>query len=634
MRKNFVVWLLCLGCIVSVLNANEGSRNTQSIGSANEAAQLSLLWMNYFNFVVTKILTYNDKLVLELEYNKLDDNLNFDTISDDRCFNMIKKMLAILKEMRFNEKEREYVLEDYEEFCDSLVLKSLTGAVWSEMEEWLEGTGLTEMKEYKVCAQILNSKICRHILDIVTNEKGRQVINKVGQQIPSLGPYTAVAMVCSMAMEEEKNCKREADLRKKVKIRELDKEKINELYQIRESMLEYIFDVLKTHNLPDRYRISKGNYQELLEYVQMDAKESYKLLNSEKCRQTFEKLPVYWFYLGKAAYEYGDQKTALYAYDRYEQENRRIFRNDETELNVCLGRALALLNVGKHEEDVFNQLEKVRKGAEIKNWRQRYVAASLFFAIGKYDEAKDLLMQNIAYLGEQLKKSKLSKYRDLLGTPNLTVDVFPDTSNLAIQRMLLALCLEKSRKQNEFIKELDSAEKELCISAAEMCCHWGALKNEQIFERLKVYMQGVEGSLKQGRVFSEAELQIPFIWFYAGKPDFNIEFIGADGSLALVKDHKISLNKEKAKIMLTFKLDRKLPFAQVKHAKVVVKHPLCNVQLLFSVAPLPGAKSWNIRKSTRLALVGALPEVKEWYNIPPRAFKLESCEFMEQQYKF
>lgn len=604
MRKNFVVWLLCLGCIVSVLlgcivfifNANK----RPSIGSSNEMAQSSLLWMNYFNFVITKILDCNDQFVLEMEYNKLEDNLNFDTLPDKKCLEMVNEVLTTLKEMRFNAAERKLVQEEYEEYCNNLLLT------------WLKNRTITKGK------QIVDDVIPSHWKSSVDPEivkygkvalKGWVVMNALYSPLKFVTIATYYTIV-----ETEEYYKRKADFRRKVKVCALDRKKIEKLHQLRAKMLDYTFDVLKKHKLLDRYRISKGDYQNLLKYVQMETKDSYEVLNSEKCRRTFEKLPVYWFYLGKAAYGCGDLETALYAYDKYEQENLCIFRNDETELNVCLGKALTLLDVGKHEKDVFDQLEKIRKKSEIKNWRQRYVAASLFFAIGKYDEAEDLLTQNIIYLRE-LEKKKLTKYRDLLGTPNLTVDVFPDTSNLAIQRMLLALCLEKSGKQNEFIKELDTAEKELYISAAEMCCHWGALKNEQIFERLKVYMQGVGGSLKQGRVFSEAELQIPFIWFYAGKPDFNIELIGDDGSLAFVKNHKIRLNKEKTKIMLTFKLGRKLSFAQVKHAKVVVTHPFCSVQLLFSVAPLSEAKSW-------------------YRNVPPRAFKLESCEFIGQRYKF
>ncbi len=97
MKKIIVLILLIIGCL---------SASTET-SVDNEKARNAAMTLNYLHGSLNKIVLYNDKIVLEEEYNNIINNLNLTVIEDPELVHVITYLMDTLTQFRLSEMDRE-----------------------------------------------------------------------------------------------------------------------------------------------------------------------------------------------------------------------------------------------------------------------------------------------------------------------------------------------------------------------------------------------------------------------------------------------------------------------------------------------------------------------------------------------
>ena len=79
-----------------------------------EQAQLQVLQsLNLIAVSLTHIMTYNDKVVLDQEYNTIINNLNLSNIPDADIITLLQELMDLLTSSKIRDHDREYILTPF-----------------------------------------------------------------------------------------------------------------------------------------------------------------------------------------------------------------------------------------------------------------------------------------------------------------------------------------------------------------------------------------------------------------------------------------------------------------------------------------------------------------------------------------
>lgn len=351
-------------------------RKTQDKASDRDRV---LQYINHINWVVYKINSYNDPIVLEEEYKGLDPNsLRFDSIDDQETISIIKQILDLLVQMRINEKEREFIEQDREDEMANLLAESLP-----------------------------NPSSCL-----------------------SANPWVAATKVAGAVFQSYQNYERG---KKKVMKKferanwELEKNQLFKLNDLNKNLLENQWKLVKRYGIDDRKRVVEEDFKELMTKLKdtNDRRRYGYLVEHEK---TFEKLPLYWYYRASAANQIGDFQGAVDAADQYQRIHLQILRKDKFAALVAILKIDSMIKMKKlvtndvkislDEKEVAKQLDIIEDNVGLDDWNMLYFAACMRSSVCKDDEkAQRKLADLVAHL-EFKSESRLTEWRGLLGSRN------------------------------------------------------------------------------------------------------------------------------------------------------------------------------------------------------------------------
>lgn len=338
-----------------------------------------LQYINHINWVVYKINSYNDPIVLEEEYRGLDPNsLRFDSIDDPETINIIKQILDLLVQMRINEKEREFIEQDREDEMANLLAESLPNpASCISVNPWVAAT--------KVAGAVFQS--------YQNYERGKKKV---------------------MKKFERANW-------------ELEKNQLFKLNDLNKNLLENQWKLVKRYGIDDRKRVVEEDFKELMTKLK-DTNEQRKYGYLVEHEMTFEKLPLYWYYRASAANKIGDFQGAIAAADRYQRIHLQILRKDKFAALVAILKIDSMIKIKKlvtndikiqlDENEVARQLDIIEGNVGLNDWNMLYFAACMRSSVCNDDErAQRKLADLVAHL-EFKSESRLAEWRGLLGSRN------------------------------------------------------------------------------------------------------------------------------------------------------------------------------------------------------------------------
>ena len=228
----------------------------------DDSSMRSMVAMNYCSYSLSVIQHYRNRVLLDNQYDEIINNINLKNIPDNETINVIQQVLDGLTAFRLNEMEKDLLRQDALEKKQIAMFNTLKMGSQTVLAI---GTG---------GATLLNPSSSGNIMSLA------------GQVFDTVESYNNVLAADSRAKEGEYNIARE------------ELQKINELSK---SFLEKYWNLLRSSDLSDSYRVTQKDLDLLLE----TASESVMIARYQRLRLNESRLqfiPEYWSYRGSAAF--------------------------------------------------------------------------------------------------------------------------------------------------------------------------------------------------------------------------------------------------------------------------------------------------------------------------------------------
>lgn len=319
--------------------------------------------LNLCTVSISQIISYNDLIVMEQEYEAILNNLNLENFpKDEALLKILKQILDVVAFFRIQAEEKKLQEEEYK--------KKVKDAVWSAMPN------------------------------------PSMII--AGGSAGWVGLAITTAMAVGTGYMNYRKTRASIDSDKRRQDWELQKAAMEQFDGLRRELFDTSWRLAETYNFDDRYRLTArqiDQYNSILE--DSDALRRYERL--EYVKDNFIAYPPFWYYLGHAAAEvcansnaYGEafiseyRKKALYAYQQFldsvnDETHNNLLREDHT-CAACALETFALVAGDKsfpHSEKV-KLLQKAAKNAG-NAFDTLQLCVTGYLSIGETDSAMTLM---------------------------------------------------------------------------------------------------------------------------------------------------------------------------------------------------------------------------------------------------
>ncbi len=302
--------------------------------------------LNLIAVSLTHIMTYNDKVVLDQEYNTIINNLNLKNIPDADIITLLQELMDLLISSKIQDHERDYLLTRFD--------KNVQTELKNRMRSRIFDTDLV-LNPY---AGILKSVLYT----------GSFYFNYRSQ-------------MDSYAKEKEEG---------KWAIEAKTMQGLNSFYK---KLLKYSWELMRRYDLPDEWRLNEkqlSDYTDILK--EPDLERRYRKL--ERIEISFKKFPPYWYYRGQAAQEIGNNEEAIDCFNQFQQINQRILRKDPYAASVAMCKTM-LKREQSNPGMLKSDLDLILANSDDADWGNILFAALQYGRMGDPDAAGKLILRNL-----------------------------------------------------------------------------------------------------------------------------------------------------------------------------------------------------------------------------------------------
>ncbi|MEA3316268.1 MAG: hypothetical protein U9Q30_10450 [Campylobacterota bacterium] len=298
--------------------------------------------LNHMHASLNKIVLYNDKIVLEEEYNNIINNLNLTVIKDSEIVNVITYLMDTLTSFKLTEMEKEQFQREYQEKLDNAISGALMGLSVS-------GTTPQQMA-----------------LSLVMSAGSAYMTYKEGQ----------------------KSAKKGFDKNKWG----LKKDTISELNEIRKDFLLTYWKIMKRYNMPDKWRITEKQFTRFITILKgNDINKKYRQLL--RMKEEMSLFPTYWYELSLVLHKLNKKDDELKAISEYEILNDKLLRHNSY-YSLMLANKTSYYNYKTESEKIINILNKIYDIDPLNAERKLFIAMK-YQQMGYTKKAEKLLNENI-----------------------------------------------------------------------------------------------------------------------------------------------------------------------------------------------------------------------------------------------
>ena len=391
-------------CLLMLIFVALGCFSQQRDGiSEDEKIQFAML-MNQVQYTTSSIILNRDRELLDQEFDFIINQIDKSKLYDYTIKNSYTDLLETLKDLKLNENEKRFVMEQ------------------NEREKKQAYT-----KAFSSFGSIFNAGFSPISL------------------ITSLA-YTGISAGLNIM-----SAKNEADNKLREQLFKIEQKELEKIDRSRIDLFSAYTDVITSYNIPVKYEISETEMKDLIKQLaekQGNCKELIRILEGKKAK--FELFPVFWFQLG-AQYQLDENyDKALECYDKFESLKRKYSYLRTDPYYICVAKNK--IEVLKKREFQKNQLLIVKylkiieenlipeNGAE-----NRVFLASNYFELGQNEKAKELLRLNIArneYYAISADMLALIEYEECKGLNSLNPALLLELSSID--------CVLKPSEENSF----------------------------------------------------------------------------------------------------------------------------------------------------------------------------------------
>ncbi|NOR55180.1 MAG: hypothetical protein GQ531_03130 [Sulfurovum sp.] len=305
-------------------------------------ARNAVMALNHMHASLNKIVIYNDKIILEDEYNNIINNLNLTVIKDREIVDVITSIMDTLTAFRLSEMDKEQFQKEYEHQLDN----SLTDA--------LSGISVSGLNPIQMASSLVIS---------------------VGSSYMS---YQSQQSNLKMGLDK-KNWK-------------LKKDEISELNDIRKDFLLTYWQIMKKYHMPDKWRITERQFTRFVNILKDtdNNKKQRQLLRMEKEMSVF---PTYWYELSIVGHHNKDKKVELYAMRKYEELDDELLRHN-SQYSLMLANKITYYDFKNEKSKITELLVKIAE-VDALNPERKLFSAMQYQLIGDSKKSERLLNENI-----------------------------------------------------------------------------------------------------------------------------------------------------------------------------------------------------------------------------------------------
>ena len=336
----------------------------QSVISAEEYDPLhTMSALNMAAVSINRILSTQDRIVLDQEYTSIMNNLNLGNIRPDSdIMELYRKIMDVISQKRLRAEEAELLQANYDVKMKSDLSKALTSA---------------------------GSAVMKAGIDIVSKNV-RGLIRDI-----ALG-------VKSVYIMYQGNPELRAGMNKKSwELKAADLEDMNELQK---QLLTSSWNLLNQYKLPDSARLVENVIKEFYQAVSV-ADSSRRLRMLRELEGNCGAYPPYWYYRAKAARESGKPEEGRKCLDKFAEVWRPVLRQDSFMLEVCKFRLHDLLTDGKAidevREEALKYLDLAKAHTPRSDWADNLFIGTMYFALGEKEKGLSCVRINEDFAGEK-----------------------------------------------------------------------------------------------------------------------------------------------------------------------------------------------------------------------------------------
>ena len=312
--------------------------------------QHTMLALNMAIVSIHRIVSTQDRVILDQEYNTIINKLALGNIESD-----------------------------YE----------MTG-LFSELMNFITGKGLRQ-EEAKRFQERYNRREQRQIVDALSG------IRAYGGNLWSwLGSLAASCVSSYFSYQSSK-----AELLEGLndELWQLKKEEIEECNELQVRLLNSSWNLLRQYKLPDEYRLTQESLNGYYKAVnEADPAKRLRMLRARNVERNFQVYPPYWYYRAKAAQESGDDSEALKCWDKFAEVWRPVLRNDPYRLEEAKYRVQRLAaNSEAKREEIRRLLGVIQDNTTAGDWSNNLFAGVAYFLLGDKDEGIACVEVNVDF---------------------------------------------------------------------------------------------------------------------------------------------------------------------------------------------------------------------------------------------
>ena len=179
----------------------------------------------------------------------------------------------------------------------------------------------------------------------------------------------------------------------------LKKEDIEECNRLQVQLLNASWNLLRQYKLPDDYRLTQDSLNGYYKAVnETDPAKRLRMLRARNVERNFQMYQPYWFYREESAIEAKDDDEAAKCYDKFAEVWRPVLRNDPYKLEEAKYRVqrLAGNSEGKREE-IRRLLEVIQDNTTAGDWSNNLFAGVAYFLMGDKDEGIACVEVNVDF---------------------------------------------------------------------------------------------------------------------------------------------------------------------------------------------------------------------------------------------
>lgn len=309
--------------------------------------QFTMLTLNMAIVSVFNIVSTQDRIVLDQEYENIINNLKLGNIEDDYEIKALyEELMLIISNTRLREEEKVRFLEKF----DRREKEALVGA--------LSGIRAYGGNAWSFLGSLLTSGVSAYF-------GYRDSINQMQHELGD-------------------------------EMWQLRKEQIEDFDDLQRRLLNSSWTLLRKYRLPDEYRITQRDLVDLGKAVQEEDKS--RAVRMFKALETnFKAYPTFWYFYGRAAMMNSDEKLAEKCFEEFERVWRPVLRQDPYKLEVAKNRAESLVKRQAPIEEIMKQLVIISEHAPRANWNAKLFLGVISFALGEKKAGIEFVEENVFF---------------------------------------------------------------------------------------------------------------------------------------------------------------------------------------------------------------------------------------------